>query len=217
MSANMNINTDAANSAPDRIVLLDNFDSFTYNLVDELRQLGYPLMIYRNNVPLEQFIAALADYPGRQLLCLSPGPGHPAQAGHLLEVIEACRGQYPMLGICLGFQALIHAAGGEIDRCGETVHGKKALIDCQSHPIFDGLESPLGVARYHSLCGFKLPQSIAVLATTGAIPMAAYFKDYYALGFQFHPESILTSHGTRLLAQSVAYLFAQYGSLPCKK
>lgn len=197
---------------PDRIVLLDNFDSFSYNLVDELRQLGYPLVIYRNNLPAEQIMANITDYSGRQLLCLSPGPGHPAQSGNLLALIEQARNVLPMLGICLGFQALIHAAGGDIDRCHETVHGKKALIDTRPHEIFENLDNPLTVARYHSLCGYRLPDTIQVLATTAAIPMAAEFQNYQAVGFQFHPESILTSHGSQLLAQTVAYLFKQYGS-----
>lgn len=196
----------------DRIVLLDNFDSFSYNLVDELRQLGYPLVIYRNNVDAQQLLEKMRDYRGRQLLCLSPGPGHPAESGNLLDLIQAARGEFPMLGICLGFQALIHACGGDIDRCHETVHGKKATIETNEHQIFNGLSNPFTVARYHSLCGYRLPDSIAVIAKTGAIPMAAEFPGYQAIGFQFHPESILTSHGSQLLQQTVAYLFQQYGS-----
>lgn len=194
---------------PDRIVLLDNFDSFTYNLVDELRQLGYPLVVYRNHIAPAKLLQLMADYQGRQLLCLSPGPGHPASSGNLLEVIEGARGRYPMLGICLGFQALIQASGGRVDRCGETVHGKKAQVNHTSHPIFSGLPNPLTVARYHSLSGFDLPAAVEVIASYGDIPMAAAFSDYQALGFQFHPESILTSHGSQLLAQSVSYLFSQ--------
>lgn len=195
-------------SAVDRIVLLDNRDSFTYNLVDELRQLGYPLVVYRNHIAAEQLLDTMASYSGRQLLCLSPGPGHPAESGNLMAVIEGARGRYPMLGICLGFQALVHASGGRVDRCGETVHGKKALIEHCNRNLFSGLPNPLAVARYHSLAGFDLPASIDVLAHCGSIPMAAWFHDYRALGFQFHPESILTSHGTELLQRSVARLFA---------
>jgi anthranilate synthase component II len=204
-------------SHPDRIVLIDNFDSFTYNLVDELRQLGLALVIYRNNVPAATLVDIIAAYPGRQILCLSPGPGHPRDAGQLLSLIELMRQRIPMLGICLGFQALIYAAGGDIDRCGEAMHGKKAIIDCQPHPIFDGLSQPLSVARYHSLCGFRLPNTVEVLAHAGGIPMAAYFTEYQALGFQFHPESILTSAGSRLLKQSVAFLFDLYRSSSCKQ
>ncbi len=208
-------------SAVDRIVLLDNRDSFTYNLVDELRQLGYPLVVYRNHIAAEQLLATMASYSGRQLLCLSPGPGHPAESGNLMAVIEGARGRYPMLGICLGFQALVQASGGRVDRCGETVHGKKALIEHCNSSLFSGLPNPLAVARYHSLAGFDLPESIDVLAYCGSIPMAAWFHDYRALGFQFHPESILTSHGTELLQRSIAQLFADQGlaeeSSACKR
>lgn len=207
-------------SAVDRIVLLDNRDSFTYNLVDELRQLGYPLVVYRNHIAAQQLLATLASYPGRQLLCLSPGPGHPAESGNLLAVIEGARGHYPMLGICLGFQALVHASGGRVDRCGETVHGKKALLSHSNQGLFSDFPQPLAVARYHSLAGFDLPPSIQVLAQCGNIPMAAWFDDYQALGFQFHPESILTSHGSELLKRSVAMLFATSAQAqelkPCK-
>lgn len=191
-----------------RIVLIDNFDSFTYNLVDELRQLGYPLVIYRNNIAVADIIAELDSFAGEQLICLSPGPGHPAESGHLLELIAAVQGRWPILGICLGFQALVHASGGTIDRCSETVHGKPAAItiDC-AHPIHQQLTSPLVVARYHSLCAYQLPASVKVIGSTQNIPMAAYFEQFHAIGFQFHPESILTSHGSLLLAQTVQYLF----------
>lgn len=200
--------TNNQSATAERIVLLDNRDSFTYNLVDELRQLGYPLVVYRNHIAAEQLLETLASFPGRQLLCLSPGPGHPAESGNLLAVIEGARGRYPMLGICLGFQALVHASGGRVDRCGETVHGKKALIEHCNSGLFRDFPQPLAVARYHSLAGFDLPVSVDVLAQCGSIPMAAWFSDYHALGFQFHPESILTSHGTEILKRSVAMLFA---------
>lgn len=189
-----------------RIVLIDNLDSFAYNLVDELRQLGYALTIYRNNVPAALIFQDLSNYQGPQLVCLSPGPGHPAQAGELLQLIDYCQGKVPLLGICLGFQALLHAAGARVDRCGETVHGKVAMIDCQPHPIFTDLPQQLSVARYHSLSGYDLPPQIELLAQLRDIPMAAWFADYQALGFQFHPESILTSRGTQLLQQSVEFL-----------
>lgn len=192
-----------------RIVLIDNLDSFAYNLVDELRQLGYELTIYRNTVPVEVIQAALENYTGPQLVCLSPGPGHPLTSGSMLKLIDYCCGRIPMLGICLGFQALLHSVGARIDRCEETVHGKVANITCQSHPIFAGLPSPLPVARYHSLSGYDLPDTIDQLAHFGSIPMAAWLPQQLALGFQFHPESVMTTFGTQLLQQSVDFLFQQ--------
>lgn len=193
-----------------RIILIDNIDSFSYNLVDELRQLGYPLKVYRNTVALATIKNEMESYAGPQLLCLSPGPGHPRQAGNLMDVIDYARGRYPLLGICLGFQALLETYGAKVQRCGETLHGKSSAIRCQQHEIFTDLPNPLVVARYHSLAGYQLPAEIEVLADVDAagqtIPMAAYFQDHHAIGFQFHPESILTGRGTQLLAQSVNFL-----------
>ncbi|WP_258807013.1 aminodeoxychorismate/anthranilate synthase component II [Pseudidiomarina sp. CB1] len=193
-----------------RIILIDNIDSFSYNLVDELRQLGYPLKVYRNTVSLKTIQTELERFAGPQLICLSPGPGHPRQAGNLMDVIDYARGRYPLLGICLGFQALLETYGAKVQRCGETLHGKSSAIRCQSHAVFAELPNPLVVARYHSLAGYDLPDEIEVLADVEAagqvIPMAAYFPSHHAVGFQFHPESILTGRGTQLLAQSVNYL-----------
>lgn len=190
-----------------RIVLIDNFDSFTYNLVDEMRLLGYPLVVYRNSVPAPQILADMATYSGPQLVCLSPGPGHPRDAGNLLEMINGAQQRYPILGICLGFQALWEASGGRVDRCKETMHGKRSVLTYHEHPIFADLPDPLAIARYHSLAGFAQPATVDVLATVDTIPMAAYFHDYLALGLQFHPESILSSHGSQLLSQCVQFLF----------
>lgn len=200
-----------------RIVLIDNLDSFAYNLVDELRQLGYELTIYRNTVPVEVIQAALENYAGPQLVCLSPGPGHPLAAGSMLKLIDYCAGRIPMLGICLGFQALLHSAGARIDRCEETVHGKIASISCKPHAIFDGLPSPLPVARYHSLSGYDLPEHIDQLAHFDSIPMAAWLPQQLAIGFQFHPESVMTTFGTQLLQQSVDFLFQQTAAFDSRK
>lgn len=200
-----------------RIVLIDNVDSFSYNLVDELRQLGFPLVIYRNQLPAETVLDKLKSYQGPQLVCLSPGPGHPKNAGNLMEVIRYCSGRIPMLGICLGFQALIEHAGGRVDTCGEIVHGKTATVDIVNHPVFtDATDNgQCIVARYHSLSGYDLPDTAAVIATLegpeGSIPMAAEFHssdgtDSHAIGFQFHPESLLTPKGKQLLSNSVQYL-----------
>ncbi|EKE84311.1 anthranilate synthase component II [Idiomarina xiamenensis] len=209
-----------------RIILIDNQDSFAYNLVDELRQLGYQLLIYRNQVSVETLAACVDDYADPQLLCLSPGPGHPQQAGQLLAIIKHFRGKLPMLGICLGLQALLVDAGARVDRCGEIVHGKVARVDCVPHPLFEGLiddlsdatTATLSVARYHSLSGYDLPSSAQVLASIdgpqGRIPMAVYFSQQHSLGFQFHPESIMTTAGSRLLKQSVQMLLAAPSTTP---
>ncbi|MGM0905039.1 MAG: glutamine amidotransferase-related protein [Pseudomonadota bacterium] len=200
-----------------RIVLIDNVDSFSYNLVDELRQLGYPLVIYRNQLAAGDVIEQLENYSGPQLVCLSPGPGHPSNAGNLMEVIRYCSGRIPMLGICLGFQALIEHAGGRVDTCGEIVHGKTAKVDTMTHPVFTAAtdNNQCVVARYHSLSGYDLPDTARIIASLdgpdGSIPMAAEFLNEEeassrAIGFQFHPESLLTPKGKQLLSNSIQYL-----------
>ncbi|RXS42040.1 anthranilate synthase component II [Idiomarina sp. 29L] len=201
---------------PIRIVLIDNVDSFSYNLVDELRQLGYPLVVYRNQLAAANVIKQLESYQGQQLVCLSPGPGHPANAGNLMDIVRFCSGRIPMLGICLGFQALVELYGGRVDTCGEIVHGKTAVIDTIEHAVFTNAtdNNQCVVARYHSLSGYDLPESVKIIAQIngpeGTIPMAAEFIDGQdhsdAVGFQFHPESLLTPKGKQLLSNSIHYL-----------
>lgn len=199
---------------PTRIVLIDNIDSFSYNLVDELRQLGFPLVVYRNQIAAHEVIQQLQQYDGEQLVCLSPGPGHPNNAGNLMAIIEYCSGRLPMLGICLGFQALVEFSGGRVDTCGDIVHGKTAQMDITPHAVFTDAadDNRCVVARYHSLSGYDLPETVNVIGQVngpdGIIPMAADFTQLHAIGFQFHPESLLTPKGKQLLSNSVNYLLS---------
>ncbi|WP_113906425.1 aminodeoxychorismate/anthranilate synthase component II [Aliidiomarina celeris] len=193
------------------LVMLDNQDSFTYNLVDELAQLGYALEVYRNTVSLQVIEQRLAELKaqGQVALILSPGPGHPNQAGVLMELIASAVGRYPILGICLGFQALIEHFGGTVGRCFETVHGKSALIETQEHAIFKALSSPLSVARYHSLQALTVPPAVNIVAQVNNIPMAFVHEHKPVVGFQFHPESIMTIHGSALLKNTIEYLLQE--------
>ena len=195
-----------SNENPLKIYFLDNFDSFSYNLVDELTMLGCELVVYRNNISADVIFNKMRQEPGQVLLVLSPGPGTPSDAGCLMELIELAKGQFPMLGICLGQQALTQSYGGVIGHAGETVHGKSSIIDLNAHPVFDGMGSTMPVARYHSLMATEVPKNIEVIAQFEDIPMAIYHHEDSALGYQFHPESILTPNGAMLLQQSVAYL-----------
>lgn len=207
----MNTATSSQPRRQSRIVLIDNIDSFSYNLVDELAQLGYQLTVYRNTVDSNIVLRDLDNFHGEQIVCLSPGPGHPANAGNLMSVIEHCYQRYPMLGICLGFQALIQFHGGRIARCGEVVHGKTAKMMTTDHPVFNRVSNDnyCTIARYHSLSGYELPQTINIIGHVNDIPMAAEFDNGQALGFQFHPESLLTPNGKQLLANSMQYLLSQ--------
>jgi len=180
-------------STATNIFLLDNFDSFTYNLVDQFRSLGYPVRIYRNSLPASRIMSA-------------PGPGAPHEAGCLIDLIKLARGQVPILGICLGHQALCEAYGGTVGAAGEIVHGKRSLIEHNGHGAFAGLPSPLPVARYHSLVATYVPEELTVIAHYQGMPMAIEQQDERVLGFQFHPESIMTSEGARLLTQALAHI-----------
>lgn len=201
-----------------RIFMLDNQDSFAYNLVDELAQLGFALDIYRNQIDAEFILQKMlqASEDERVLLCLSPGPGHPTEAGCLLQLVALCKGRFPILGICLGFQALVHQAGGSVGRCAQVMHGKTSAMQLSPHPIFghadtapNRLPNPLQVARYHSLQAVTIAPGTEVIAEVEGIPMVTYDATNATLGFQFHPESILTTYGSQLLHNTIEYLLNQ--------
>ena len=201
--------------AKPRIIMLDNLDSFTYNLVDEFKCLGFDPLIYRNTLSadyiLEQLNKESEINENGVILVLSPGPGDPSHAGCLMELISKTVGKFPILGICLGHQALIQHYGGVIGRAPEIVHGKSSNIYHNSKGAFANISNPLPVARYHSLVATTMPDSINMIAqfTTDnnqILPMAVEHTQDAILGFQFHPESILTTYGSNLLAQSLEHL-----------
>ena len=187
------------------ILFVDNFDSFTYNLVDQFRELGHSVTIFRNDYPLQDFLDKAQNTPDC-LVALSPGPGNPAEAGNLLEIIRQLKGKVPIIGICLGHQAIIEAFGGKVVHTGTVLHGKVSKINHDNQAMFAGINNPMPVARYHSLMGDKLPEELEVNATFGNIIMAIRHKTLPICGFQFHPESILTVEGTKLLKQSIEWL-----------
>lgn len=185
------------------LFFLDNFDSFTYNLVDQFKALGYPVKIYRNSMPAQQIKAHIDACETEAVLVLSPGPGTPSAAGCLIELIGLCKGQLPILGICLGHQALIEQYGGVVGQAEVIMHGKSSLISHCGDRMFAGLSQPLSVARYHSLVGTQVPDSLEVVADFNGMCMAVYNARDRVIGFQFHPESILTCQGAKLLETSL--------------
>ncbi|MDX7998350.1 anthranilate synthase component II [Xenorhabdus sp. Reich] len=189
------------------ILLLDNIDSFTYNLVDQLRTNGHHVVIYRNTVPTNTIISKL-DEMESPLLVLSPGPGKPSDAGCMPQLIKQVIGQIPVIGICLGHQAIIEAYGGEIAAAQEILHGKSALATHDGQDMFSGLPNPLPVARYHSLVGVSVPATLTVSALCGDTVMAVRHDGHKVCGFQFHPESILTTQGAKLLEQTLKWAFS---------
>lgn len=187
------------------IVLLDNFDSFTYNLVDQFRSLGCEVTIYRNSLTVEQMEQALAE-KNNPVLVLSPGPGAPADAGCMPELIKHVRGKVPMIGICLGHQAIVEAYGGKVSGAGEIVHGKSAMMSHTGHDVFGELPSPLSIARYHSLVAETVPESLDIIAGVNGLVMAVTNDKDRVCGYQFHPESILTTQGAQLLTNTLDWV-----------
>jgi anthranilate synthase/aminodeoxychorismate synthase-like glutamine amidotransferase len=184
------------------IVLLDNFDSFTYNLVDQLRADKHHVTIFRNKVDVATIERSLAKSE-RSVLVLSPGPGHPQQAGCMPTLIERIVGRLPIIGICLGHQALIQHYGGTVGSAGEVFHGKASWIQHTGEWMFHGLPNPLQVGRYHSLVGTRIPAELAITARMNDTIMGVANLRDRCCGFQFHPESILTPRGIDLLRQTV--------------
>lgn len=153
------------------ILLLDNIDSFTYNLVDQLRSSGHRVVIYRNQIPAEVIINKLTEMEN-PVLMLSPGPGTPSEAGCMPELLNKLRGKLPIIGICLGHQAIVEAYGGHVGQAGEILHGKASLVEHDGEGMFSGLPSPLPVARYHSLVGSQIPAGLTVNASFNGMVMA---------------------------------------------
>ncbi|MEM0910590.1 MAG: aminodeoxychorismate/anthranilate synthase component II [Pseudomonadota bacterium] len=190
------------------VVMIDNQDSFTYNLVDELRILGIELSIYRNTVDVTTIIDALntASTSSSAILMLSPGPGAPSDAGCMPDAIAHAQGKYPVFGICLGHQAIVEHYSGNVNRAPDVMHGKASLMQ-HDHPlIFGSLDNPMTIARYHSLVATNVPESLQVIAQSDGLVMAILHQDDKMLGFQFHPESVLTRDGSHLIKQALEFL-----------
>lgn len=181
------------------ILLIDNFDSFSFNLVDAFAMLGAEVDVYRNTLSAQKALAIAAEKQ-TALIVLSPGPGTPAEAGCCVELIQRAAGQWPMFGVCLGHQAMVSALGGTVGSAGAIVHGKKSRIRQRGHELFAGLPQEFDVGRYHSLAAIRLPDDLMSIAEFGDLNMALAHRRHPIFGVQFHPESILTTHGQTILA-----------------
>jgi para-aminobenzoate synthetase component 2 len=180
-------------------LLIDNYDSFTYNVAQAIGELGHEIKVVRNDAIDVQTAAGLAP----RSLIVSPGPGRPDEAGASKELIRHFAGMIPVLGICLGHQCIVEAFGGSIDRARRVMHGKVSTIYHDNRTIYDGLSNPFSATRYHSLIAEEttLPADLEISAYTseGEI-MGARLKGAPVEGVQFHPESILTPEGKKLLS-----------------
>jgi anthranilate synthase component 2/para-aminobenzoate synthetase component 2 len=187
-----------------RLLLIDNYDSFTYNLVQAFLVLGAEVEVYRNDALTPD--AARALRPSH--LCISPGPGTPRDAGVSMDMIRAFAGSIPVLGVCLGHQSIVEVFGGEVVRAGRLMHGKTSLVRHDGRTLFVGLSQPCEVGRYHSLIAepARLPAVLEVSARTdeGEI-MAVRHRTLTVEGVQFHPESILTPEGPEMLGRFLQY------------
>jgi len=181
-----------------RMLLIDNYDSFTYNLVQAFAAHGADVMVPRNDA----ITVAEALELDLTHLVVSPGPGRPEDAGVSLDIIEAFTGRLPILGVCLGHQSIVQQQGGQIVRAERLMHGKTSMVKHDGQTIFEGISNPFEVGRYHSLCAEQdtLPDSLDITAQTdrGEI-MGVRHKTLPIEGVQFHPESVLTPEGDQLM------------------
>jgi len=179
------------------VAVIDNYDSFTYNLVQCLAELGAEVHVYRNDA------VGIDELAGHRALVISPGPGTPGEAGISTRAVKELSGRMPILGVCLGHQCLAEAFGGLVVRGGEPVHGKTSAIEHDSSGPLAGLPNPFQATRYHSLVvePGSVPADLRVMAwSSGGIIMGLAHRTHPTFGLQFHPESVLTAEGPRLLA-----------------
>ncbi|MCA4997450.1 aminodeoxychorismate/anthranilate synthase component II [Tsukamurella tyrosinosolvens] len=189
-----------------RILVVDNYDSFVFNLVQYLGQLGVEADVWRNDDPrLDDPAAAAAQYDG---VLLSPGPGTPQRAGQTMPMVEAARAAgSPLLGVCLGHQAIGAVFGARVDRAPELLHGKTSLVHHNGHGVLAGLPDPFTATRYHSLTVLEptIPDELEITGRTDSgVVMGFQHRELPIHGVQFHPESVLTQGGHRMLANWLA-------------
>jgi anthranilate synthase/aminodeoxychorismate synthase-like glutamine amidotransferase len=182
-----------------RMLLIDNYDSFTYNLVQAFAAHGAEVMVYRNDkITVDEGLALRPTH-----LVISPGPGRPDDAGVSLDMIAAFAGVAPVLGVCLGHQSIVQQQGGEIVRAERLMHGKTSSIRHDGKTVFAGISQPFVVGRYHSLCAKSesLPDTLEITARTDdGVIMGVRHKTLQIEGVQFHPESVLTPEGDTLMS-----------------
>lgn len=185
------------------ILVIDNYDSFTYNLVQYLGELGQDIVVKRNDeIDLEGIAELAPDH-----ILISPGPCTPNEAGISLSLIDRFKGEIPIFGVCLGHQSIGQAFGGDVVRAPQLMHGKTSEMSHDGRTIFEGVPSPFTATRYHSLIVKRdtLPDCLEISAETDGEIMGLRHKEYVVEGVQFHPESIMTDHGRTLLQNFLNY------------
>jgi anthranilate synthase/aminodeoxychorismate synthase-like glutamine amidotransferase len=181
-----------------KVLFIDNFDSFTYNLVDDFCKRNCNALVYRGDTALEELKCRAEEFDP-DLLLISPGPGTPSTAGVSLDAIGYFKDKLPIFGVCLGHQAIAQYFGGKVGHAPEPMHGKPSRITHNQKGIFEGVENPLQAGRYHSLCVLELPSCLQKTADFEGIVMGLEHKELPIFGVQFHPESILTPAGGKII------------------
>jgi anthranilate synthase/aminodeoxychorismate synthase-like glutamine amidotransferase len=183
-----------------KVLVIDNYDSFTYNIVQYLGELGAEPVVYRNDALLPE---ASVDV-GADCVVISPGPGRPENAGYSMAYVEMLAESLPILGVCLGHQVIAAVYGGTIDRAPEPRHGKTSAITHDGRGVFTGLPNPFEATRYHSLAVTEMPDELQITARSeDGVVQGLRHRDLPIEGVQFHPESVMTGEGKRLLANFV--------------
>ena len=186
-----------------KVLFIDNFDSFTYNLVDDFCKRDCEAKVYRADTG-PAALKAIVDALDPDLLVISPGPGTPKTAGVSLAAVDCFKERLPIFGVCLGHQTIVEYFGGQIGHAAEPMHGKPSRISHNDQGVFAGIENPLQAGRYHSLVATQVPDCLEVVAEFEGIVMGVKHKTLPIYGVQFHPESILTPAGGRVIENVLA-------------
>ena len=187
------------NSAKVKLLFIDNFDSFSFNIVDDIKKLGAEVTVVRNDVLMGAVDEFVLNNDITHII-ISPGPGTPEEAGICIDLIKKYRGKLPIFGICLGFQAMVIACGGKVGQIKKPTHGKSSDIFWKKSLLMQGLSNPFRAGRYHSLGAISVTEHLRITAEVDDIPMAVENAPDCIFAVQFHPESILTPSGNKILA-----------------
>lgn len=185
-----------------RVLFIDNFDSFTYNLVDDFSKRNCHTKVYRADTKIEE-LQRVANELSPDLLVISPGPGNPDTAGVSLDAVGYFKDKLPIFGVCLGHQVIVRYFGGKVGHAPEPMHGKPSRITHNGKDVFAGVENPLQAGRYHSLCALELPDCLEKTAEFEGVVMGVRHKEFPVFGVQFHPESILTPAGGKIIENAL--------------
>jgi len=191
-----------------KVLFIDNFDSFTYNLVDDFCKRNCQAKVYRSDTKLQELKKVAGEF-NPDLLVISPGPGTPDSAGVSLAAVDYFKDKLPILGVCLGHQVIVQHFGGKIGHAPVPMHGKPSRVTHNEKGIFAGVENPLQAGRYHSLIALDLPDCLEKTAEFEGIVMGIEHKELPIFGVQFHPESILTPAGGKIIENVLSIAVAK--------